>query len=342
MDNESAYRILGLAPGATLSDVEASFRRAASDAHPDRGGTNERMGELIAARDLLFQTVSRETALIPLSAVHDLVLIAARESGNKAANENQAKDASAQIARDSTNRLRANRRLAAIAAAVSAASMFMIKELPLEKYSAIQNQEIEQLIEDAKQKSNAIRAPAPPPVPASSATPIDPKYAKEYEAGMRKLEEAKDRVDYFVSLATRTKAQQAQLELMLKMLALSIAAAAGGGAWLLTRRIADVESNIAELDETVASRSRLFRLLREIYSGKLPSSWSIDDLEAALDYWSTGTKGRIQAIARTVGPSSFAMYLMKHAKASELVELRTSLADHEFSETYSISRKFTT
>jgi len=50
-----AYAILGLAPGADISTVEAVFRRKAATDHPDRGGDPERFSQLSAAYSLLKQ-----------------------------------------------------------------------------------------------------------------------------------------------------------------------------------------------------------------------------------------------------------------------------------------------
>lgn len=43
--------VLGLANGADAAAVNAAYRRLAAEAHPDRGGSHERMSELNAARE---------------------------------------------------------------------------------------------------------------------------------------------------------------------------------------------------------------------------------------------------------------------------------------------------
>jgi hypothetical protein len=42
-------QVLGVGPSASLDDAEAAYRAAARSAHPDRGGTDERMAALNAA-----------------------------------------------------------------------------------------------------------------------------------------------------------------------------------------------------------------------------------------------------------------------------------------------------
>jgi hypothetical protein len=48
---ESWVTVLGVAPTATLAEIEDAFRRLAKAAHPDVGGSHEQMTRLIAARD---------------------------------------------------------------------------------------------------------------------------------------------------------------------------------------------------------------------------------------------------------------------------------------------------
>ena len=47
------YKLLGVAPNATLADIKAAFRRKAMAAHPDRGGSHEEMTRLNEAWEVL-------------------------------------------------------------------------------------------------------------------------------------------------------------------------------------------------------------------------------------------------------------------------------------------------
>ena len=48
-----ARRLLQVSPAASADDVRASYRRLATEMHPDRGGSDARLAALNAARDLL-------------------------------------------------------------------------------------------------------------------------------------------------------------------------------------------------------------------------------------------------------------------------------------------------
>ena len=54
----SEYALLGLKPGCGAAEVRRAYRVAAKQAHPDMGGTNERMAAVNAA----WATVSRAEA----------------------------------------------------------------------------------------------------------------------------------------------------------------------------------------------------------------------------------------------------------------------------------------
>ena len=53
MSREEAYRVLGLAPGASEIEIHAAYRRLMRTAHPDRGGSNGQAARLNQARDVL-------------------------------------------------------------------------------------------------------------------------------------------------------------------------------------------------------------------------------------------------------------------------------------------------
>ncbi len=53
MDLAAARRILGVAPGSSVADVERAFRAFAVRAHPDHGGDPADFQRAVQARDLL-------------------------------------------------------------------------------------------------------------------------------------------------------------------------------------------------------------------------------------------------------------------------------------------------
>jgi hypothetical protein len=50
-DSVDCYGVLGVTPTASETEIQAAFRRHALVLHPDRGGSNAAMAELINARD---------------------------------------------------------------------------------------------------------------------------------------------------------------------------------------------------------------------------------------------------------------------------------------------------
>lgn len=61
MQRDEARRLLGVAPGTPVAEIERAFRRRASIAHPDRGGDAESFRRLVAARSLLTTAQSLRT-----------------------------------------------------------------------------------------------------------------------------------------------------------------------------------------------------------------------------------------------------------------------------------------
>ena len=56
MTREEAFEILGLAEGATQSDIKAAHHRLMKKFHPDQGGTNYFAARINQAKDLLLKT----------------------------------------------------------------------------------------------------------------------------------------------------------------------------------------------------------------------------------------------------------------------------------------------
>ena len=50
--------MLGVGDYATIEQVDAAFLMLAKTAHPDKGGTNDQMAKLTAARDLARKVLS--------------------------------------------------------------------------------------------------------------------------------------------------------------------------------------------------------------------------------------------------------------------------------------------
>lgn len=55
MDEEEAYEILGLAPGASMAEIKAAYHKLMKRCHPDQGGTRFLAAQLNRARDRLME-----------------------------------------------------------------------------------------------------------------------------------------------------------------------------------------------------------------------------------------------------------------------------------------------
>lgn len=72
MTREQAFQILGLPITASPEEVQDHFRELARTHHPDVGGTDDSMNELLEARRTALANTS-VTALVPIEALRDLL-----------------------------------------------------------------------------------------------------------------------------------------------------------------------------------------------------------------------------------------------------------------------------
>ncbi|KAL1586074.1 hypothetical protein WHR41_04707 [Cladosporium halotolerans] len=57
------YAVLGIEHGATAQDINRAYKRAAAKAHPDKGGTHEKMIAVTAARDALLGSGGEDSGI---------------------------------------------------------------------------------------------------------------------------------------------------------------------------------------------------------------------------------------------------------------------------------------
>ena len=58
MTADEAYRVLGLAPGASDEDIKAAYRRLMGQMHPDHGGSDYLAAQINQAKDVLLKRSS--------------------------------------------------------------------------------------------------------------------------------------------------------------------------------------------------------------------------------------------------------------------------------------------
>lgn len=70
MDKEEAFRKLGLPSNASRDEINSTFRERAQISHPDKGGDNNEMSELLEARDAALCSV--ESGLVSVSELNKI------------------------------------------------------------------------------------------------------------------------------------------------------------------------------------------------------------------------------------------------------------------------------
>lgn len=131
MEVDRARALLGVDSSASAEQIENALRARARHAHPDRGGSDEEMSDLLLAREALLAALAKPAAR-PLE-IFDVLKELARFQQQHHSDillERQLDSTRLKMERRSINRLRTLRLSLAAASAIFAAAMFLGKDAP--------------------------------------------------------------------------------------------------------------------------------------------------------------------------------------------------------------------
>jgi len=135
MEINEALNLLNLHQDSTVSELDEKYRKLVSTSHPDKGGTEEKMQRLNVAKDVVAAYLQSKTALVPINAIKDIVLAANKGLVEYETKKENTKRAFTRILDINTNKPKRMKRMAAMFGGISAAAIFLGKDLP-EKYLA--------------------------------------------------------------------------------------------------------------------------------------------------------------------------------------------------------------
>jgi len=130
MDTQTAFRILELLPSSSPDEIDLAYRRLARHRHPDAGGSEAAMAELNEAREVALTSKSRTTALVTLETIRDIVVASNQELAQRQELRAETAQIVERLKERATNRLRRYKDLSALFGGISAAALFLGKDLP--------------------------------------------------------------------------------------------------------------------------------------------------------------------------------------------------------------------
>jgi len=142
MDYKKAFSLLGLPTDSSLDDVEKAYKKLVPESHPDKGGSDEKMTALNEARNFLREYFSGSN----LPAIIQQFGIAVRDMNAIAINqrniERKVEKATEDVRKTATDRLKNWRQIAIVFATISAAAIFLGKDIPKDIISSFQIKEV--------------------------------------------------------------------------------------------------------------------------------------------------------------------------------------------------------
>lgn len=322
MNLEEARRLLGVATDASREDIDSQFKSRANSAHPDKGGADDDMAQLLEARDIALCGLTITSALVRVDVLQGALQAISTEGNRRREIESTATALQSNLKAKSTNPLRNYKRLSTFLAALATAAIFFGKDLPLD----------------------IIPQTALIPMPTGQGLTQD-----EFEAITTKVNEQN------VTITEDNK----DLKKLLLEVTFAVAIFAGVGAWFLTSRIDHVEQDLLELNESLSIKTNLYSILSGILKSKLQDKWTLKNLEEDIQgRFTFGSPMRTLVLKflrghmgsyvlptmdekwrRTVamiGAEKFALLLVLKAQQVGLVEVNETMTDGNFSEYYSL------
>lgn len=135
---DEALNLLGLKEESKAEDLDEKYRVLAASAHPDKGGSDEEMQRLNVARDIVSASYKSRSALIPIDAIKEIVIATNKGIAEYESKKGRSKLFTTRIVDINTSRPKKLRRMAALFGGVSAASIFLGKDIPREYFGYVE------------------------------------------------------------------------------------------------------------------------------------------------------------------------------------------------------------
>ena len=131
MDKDKAFEKLDLPQTASEDEILSQFRELSLRHHPDKGGNNDEMTELLVARDIALSSI-RNISIIPISTVGDIVHDTIEVISNRMEQRESNGRLVHQIINNKTNNLREMKKIVSLTGLISGALVFFSSDfLPL-------------------------------------------------------------------------------------------------------------------------------------------------------------------------------------------------------------------
>jgi len=338
MNIDTAFIILGLNSSSAIEEVESAYKELAVEKHPDRGGDHAVMAELSEARDVLREHLSSKN----LPAVIKQFELAVHNMNELARNQRNVEKRIERITKDireiATIRLRKWRQLAIVLAGISAAAMFIGKDLPKELLGSFQ-------LEAKTSPSPAVARPTEPDfvAPLKETKEMNEEefkslalQNKEIKAkNQRRYIQYRSEVEKVEAWNKEIKERNRQYMLVWYAGTFGIGIYAGFIAWYFNRRIERVEIEISDLDEDLTSKSTFYCLLNEILKVSIQEKWTFVDLEECMHSWKPSRESW-STIFHAIGAKKFAHLLISKGQEIGLIETIAGSSESAFEEKYFI------
>ncbi len=340
MNYQEAVAFFELPKQYVEEDIYASYRRLASEHHPDKGGDPEMMKKVNEAKRLLEEDKCN-TNLMTLKQFERALRVIEDDKVQRKQNEKKAdkleEDARSQL----TGRLNAIKNIAYVATAISVGALFLGKEMPKEIFTML--------------TPNLVEKPAVVEKPLLTVKVEKALNIKKYELGgstdknntideatqelVNKYEHEAEKYDEYAYRLNVYQAQQERISLYKKVwyfFIFYLAASTGCLGWLYNNKSKRVETELDEFMSSLTIKSRYAHALKEALNGVLPKSWTLQQLESSL-HENESSNSLLAKFNYYLGTKKLAQLLIAKGMEQSFLNVTHGNVENHFEEIYSLS-----
>ncbi|MEZ8481288.1 J domain-containing protein [Vibrio splendidus] len=340
MNYQEAVTFFELPEQYVEQDISASYRRLASEHHPDKGGDPEMMKKVNEAKRLLEED-KVNTNLMTLKQFETALRTIEGDKAQRRQNEKKVERLEADARNQLVGRLNSIKNIAYIASAISVGSLFLGKEVPKEIFTMLTLDLVEKptVVEKPLLTMKVEKALEVKNYDSGSSVDKNDEIDEATQELVNKYKYESKKYENYIYELDAYQVQQERVSLYKKawyFIIFYVAVSTGCLGWWFKNKSRRVELELDEFIASLAIKSRYARALKEAFNGVLPKNWTLQQLELSLSE-NESSNSQLAKLNYYLGTQKLSQLLIAKGVEQSFLSIAHSNDKNDFEESYSLS-----